>query len=275
MILAVIITYNPEMLRLSENINSIANQVDKTIIIDNNSSNIDEIENKMKINIIKNKKNQGIAYALKQAVNYAKANSYTYLLTLDQDSIADSEMVRHLFKGFETNPDAILISPSIFDLNLKEVSSKKINNDYEPLEITITSGSLHDVKKVIDVGNYDENLFIDCVDFEICLRAKRLKYKVILSKNALIFHEVGKAIKRNIFGHSFIVSNHSPDRVYYYFRNCIIIIRKYRKNFSKAYFKDILKLIKRFISICVFEQNKKAKLKKIITGIKHGFQMNI
>lgn len=53
-----IVTYNPEMQRLEENINAIIGQVDEVVLVDNGSANIKEIEQKWenasKISIIKN-----------------------------------------------------------------------------------------------------------------------------------------------------------------------------------------------------------------------------
>ena len=43
-----IVTYNPDITRLVENINAIYNQVDNVIIVDNNSKNIAEIEQTIK-----------------------------------------------------------------------------------------------------------------------------------------------------------------------------------------------------------------------------------
>ena len=43
-ILSVIVTYNPEINRLKQNLENIINQVDEVIIIDNNSDNIGLIQ---------------------------------------------------------------------------------------------------------------------------------------------------------------------------------------------------------------------------------------
>ena len=67
MMLAGIVLYNPEEKRLEENIMAIEKQVDKIILIDNDSRNYEIIKNKYiqnkKIDIIHNEKNEGIAYA--------------------------------------------------------------------------------------------------------------------------------------------------------------------------------------------------------------------
>ena len=80
MMLAGIVLYNPEEKRLEENIMAIEKQVDKIILIDNDSRNYEIIKNKYiqkkKIDIIHNEKNEGIAYALNQILKYAVENNY-------------------------------------------------------------------------------------------------------------------------------------------------------------------------------------------------------
>ena len=92
MVLAGIVLYNPDEDRLVENIQAVVGQVDETILIDNNSSNIEKIKKRVNelnynINIIENSKNNGIAFALNQILEYAIDNNYEWFLTLDQDSV--------------------------------------------------------------------------------------------------------------------------------------------------------------------------------------------
>ena len=91
-----IITYNPNIERLNENINAVIDGAE-IIIVDNNSENINDIEyiiNKYpNIKIIKNSKNLGIAKALNQAMEYGYMNSYDWMLTLDQDSVCPFDYI--------------------------------------------------------------------------------------------------------------------------------------------------------------------------------------
>ena len=97
-----IVTYNPDITRLVENINAIYNQVDNVIIVDNNSKNIAEIEqivlNYLHICLIKSKCNEGIATALNKMMKKAKELHYTWCLTLDQDSIVPENIIEDFSK---------------------------------------------------------------------------------------------------------------------------------------------------------------------------------
>ena len=95
-ICAGIVLYNPDIERLSENIDSIISQVDKVILVDNGSSNINEVKQNFcsdKISFIFNEKNKGIATALNQLAIEAGNSGYTWILTLDQDSVCQSGLI--------------------------------------------------------------------------------------------------------------------------------------------------------------------------------------
>lgn len=271
MILAVIILFNPNIKRLNENITTLKREVDEVLLIDNHSKNIKEIENcilENQIKIIKNERNEGIAYALNQGLDYDK-NKYKYILTLDQDSIVTCNMVKVLKKGFISEKVAI-VSPSIFDLNLNQTTTRQYEKRYQEVKCTITSGSLCDISKVLSVGGFDNKLFIDYVDFDLCLKLNLSGFRVFLSKEAILKHEVGLAKNKTILGVKFIITNHTPFRYYYIFRNGIYINKKYNKFSYRKRLKENLKLVKKFIGIVVFEENKILKIKAILLGIRNS-----
>lgn len=67
--------------------------------------------------------------------------------------------------------------------------------------------------EVIDkVGGMNDDMFIDGVDFEWCLRARNYGYKILQCTSAKLIHELGN-------GNSDKVLSHSPNREYYIVRN--------------------------------------------------------
>ena len=93
--------------------------VDKVYLIDNNSSNIKDVKSKFKskkIEIISNKNNFGIAYALNQALAISQKDSIDYLITLDQDSIFKTKEVNKVLKHLD-EPDVAIFCPVIKDIN--------------------------------------------------------------------------------------------------------------------------------------------------------------
>ena len=94
-----IILFNPDMNRLKENINAVIVQCTHIYLVDNGSSNIDEViellkrYNQPQVSIIRNTVNQGIARALNQLTAAAQSDGFEWILTLDQDSIAPDNII--------------------------------------------------------------------------------------------------------------------------------------------------------------------------------------
>ena len=87
-ILTGIVTYNPDIGRLKQNLETITDQTDELLIIDNASENFSQIKTLAAGKFIELEKNHGIAYALRRLMDFANKNGYDWVLTLDQDSVA-------------------------------------------------------------------------------------------------------------------------------------------------------------------------------------------
>lgn len=75
-----IVTFNPDIDRLRENIDAIKEQVDEIVVVDNDSNNIHEImqlSNEYDFELVKLSSNYGIAYALNIILKNAKLKRKT------------------------------------------------------------------------------------------------------------------------------------------------------------------------------------------------------
>lgn len=89
-------------------------------------------------------------------------------------------------------------------------------------QYVITSGSFIPISILDDVGLMREELFIDFVDIEWCLRARAKGYEIVSFPQVEIAHHLGDSSV------SFLGTNypiHSPLRMYYYFRNAMYLYR--------------------------------------------------
>ena len=95
-----VVTYNPEIKRLKENISSIQNQVTTVVIFDNGSNNVDNIQNLIlglaNVVFIKSEKNLGIAAALNRLMQWGNDKGYDWMLSLDQDSVCEENFVARM-----------------------------------------------------------------------------------------------------------------------------------------------------------------------------------
>lgn len=266
--MAGIVSYNPNLNRLKENIDSIYNQVSKVLILDNGSKNIIDIEslcgNYEDLLLIKNERNKGIAFALNQIGDYAKCEGFDYFLTLDQDSVSDDGLVNELQQVFSDDTVGI-VCPYINRYN-------NYNRNESIIEVNscITSGSLMNTEIWYKIGGFWEYLFIDEVDHEYCYHLREKGYRILQTDKTSINHIIGAPNIVRKLGHVFHTTNHSPFRRYYITRNCILmkLLYPYEKHpFSKRY----TMLFRIFVSTLMCEDQKLLKMKAMIKGILDAF----
>ena len=215
----VIVLYHPEKDSLEKSLLSFVEETDhifcwKNSYINNECYNI--INSYKKIEILGNENNVGIARALNECVKVAQLRGFTHVLTMDQDSYFDRNMIlkyKTEILNFPDNDVAIYgVNPLQDEKRLYENNEGAINvND------TITSGSIFILDNFKKYGYFDEELFIDAVDYEYCYRLKKLyNQKTIVFANILMHHTVGYIEKTKM---GFNINNYSAFRTYFIVRN--------------------------------------------------------
>lgn len=275
-IAAGIVLYNPDIIRLKENINAIISQVEFIVLVDNDSANIEEVESEFSYSNIffkKNKKNMGIATALNQIVHFCELKKCEWVLTLDQDSVVPDNLIEN-YERYSHLDKIGIMTPKIIDRNYLEKFGTIINNsepEYEYVEKCITSASFINIPICKEIGYFDEKMFIDLVDFEYCIRLQKANYKILRLNHIALIHQLGDLKIYSAFGKKIFVTNHSEIRNYYYARNSLYYLKKHKEYLSK---KNIyLKLLTKMIKVSIFERKKISKLRAIFLGIKDGRKM--
>ena len=243
-----IVLFNPDIKRLEENISAISPQVKDVILVDNGSKNADGISSLISrfdnITYIGNADNMGIAKALNQIVEKADELGAKWVLTLDQDTVCKPDIDRSVKVDFG------LTAPYVKD------------------SFCITSGAFNNIRCIKAVGGFDEKLFIDMVDYDICYALTRSGYKIIRMNYVGFLHEVGRSVTKRFFGKDIIIFNHSPLRKYYWARNSIYLKRKYKLGLSAD-----KRVINRIIQTVLYETDKVSKLKSMLKGIIDGYRL--
>ncbi len=269
-IAGVIILYYPDQTLVS-NIASYLDYLDILYIVDNS-----EIPNELavaalledkKVKYFCNQENKGIAYALNQGAKQAIKDGYDYLLTMDQDSKAQSSMMQELL-GFLHENDCSTIGIITPVHKLSNFNAQAIEMYSQVVLTTMTSGNLLNLAIYQQIGGFDEKLFIDYVDHEYCLRLYRYGFTVVQVNTAFLEHKLGKykiLHIGNLFKFSY--TNHSALRRYYITRNRFYVAELYHttspefvKLDKKAFWRELGKII-------LFEGDKINKLRYIISGI--------
>lgn len=286
-IYAGIISYNPDIDRLKDNISSVLKQVQGLIVVDNASDNIDEIkrllseiDKESRIELIVNNKNMGIGYALNQIMKNAHdKKTISWVLTLDQDTVVYDDIIKmyQLFLNSDNkNDDIVSLTCLRHDRNFVEKNANgnaksPITEDFTEVKSCITSGNLISVDAWKKIKGFNNSLFIDMVDDEFCYRLREHNYKIIRINKYGYMHELGDSVKKVRFlMNDKNVFIYSAKRKYYVARNCIYMMRRYKLGIINEYSRY---LIKRILATLLYEKNKIHEISAYIKGIKAGFKL--
>ena len=226
MVLAVIVVYNPDMELLHKNICAFVKHVDKVMIWDNtpggtNRKMFDDYS-QYKFIFQGTGKNVGISKALNYALEYACKEGFEYLLTMDQDS------VWHDFNEFKKavikkNEQEECICGPYAGINMPRGKSGFEENRWQ-----ITSGMLVKTKLLMAIGGYNEAFMVDCVDIELCLRARAHGYNSYYCYEGYLQQRYGTPSKTFFWGKERNYIYYSPFRVRGILRGHIYLNRKYK-----------------------------------------------
>jgi len=291
-ILGIIVTYNPPSDILG-NLFVLSMQVKKVLIVDNasdiNFRNL--IKNEVKHNglwleVIFNKSNLGISRALNQGFAWAIAHGYDYVITFDQDSTLSPDMIQKMLVVYNTHPEGkniAIVAPnvknahsSISTLYLQPrnkflferipCQKENINN----VSLAITSGSLCNISAYQEIGGFREDFFIDYVDIEYCLRAKKLDYKIIVACEAILYHQLGNQQTKKIGTFTLNPTFHSPIRWYYINRNRMVMYRLYAIMYPYWALYDFMSSCSLLLRMFLFEDQKLRKIFAFFLGVVDG-----
>ena len=256
----VVVWYNPGIQEVN-NIKSYLYKLDKLFVVDNsiknNKSLLSRLDNALNVKYISNGDNVGIAKALNIGCKSAIEEGYDWILTMDQDSEFEYMMMEKYKANVETmikNNNHIAIFAPVTDIIE--------GNKYGYVNRVITSGNILNLNAYETVDGFDDNLFIDEVDHDMCFKLIEGGYKIYQFTDIKLKHKLGDSKKVKILNRSFMAMNHNYIRKYYIVRNrCIIKNRypEYTKQYLKVNIKDLLKVI-------LVEDDKLRKIRYMIKG---------
>lgn len=261
-----IVTFNPEMQRLQENLIALiqSNQVERVFVVDNASKNVAEIEKltsgKSKVCLTRLTENIGIAHALNAICKQAQTEGFDWVLTLDQDSVMSRDCMSELVKHTDKQEVGI-VCPRIEDRNMG-CQYATSETGWEYIDSCITSGNLVRIKAWEQIGEFAEELFIDGVDFDFCIRMRQGGFQILRANNVCLIQEVGHGRNKHLFGRTLSIMNHSPFRLYYIIRNYLYLGKVHHQRLHWTQ-----EVLKRLFIVMAYEHNRSQKARYIW----HGF----
>ena len=268
--IAGIVAFNPDERRINENISAIYHQVSEVVVVDNNSKSkdyIERIENKYpNISFIVNSENYGIAKALNQILSYAQMHNFEWVLSLDQDSVVAGDLINkydEFLRQYNSDGKIAMVTCLRQDRNY---DTKAVHtNTFNRVDRCITSASYANVDIMCACGMYDENMFIDYVDFDVCATLTENGYSIIRLNIVGFLHELGNSKRVRFLNKNPIVYNESAFRKYYLFRNILYYMHKHDGVIDRK--AECKELLKTFLFTILFEEDKINKVSAMTKGI--------
>lgn len=275
MIYALVTVYNPSE-TVVNNIKAISKQVNRVVLCDNScvkhEDMFSEIDN---VDFFFFKENLGLSAAFNRILKkYKSFNCEDFIIFFDQDSqIADNHVNQLIedYKMLENKGIKIgCLGPVYFNVNSGslEIPRKKkhIENQIYCVSSIITSSMLCRYGKLEEIGFWNEDIFLDMADWDLCWRFQKYGLMCCLDVKIVLNHSLGEGEKKIGFL-KLEISN--PVRGYYQIREALYLMGKsyvplkYRIRF-------IYMLTIRPVFYLIFFDKKNARIKYFFKGIK-GF----
>lgn len=291
---AVLVTYNPGQ-TISRSVLELLDLFSEVVIVDNGSdavalSTLRELAANTGCTLLPNDVNQGVATALNQGLQWAENRGYTWAATFDQDSMPERGFIPAMSAAISlptARPFAI-VGPRILGDLVPEHESKWLAVSEQSrflfrrrtcacegtfdVTVVITSGAFTNVAAWRSIGGFQEDLFIDYVDTEFCLRALSAGYRVSACCAARLRHNLGNRRVVRFLGRDFMPTFHSPSRHYYTARNRIHVLRQHGRAFPHWLLADILMGTYNLFRVAFLEDNRREKLSATARGTLAGLQ---
>lgn len=280
------VMYYPDMTKLKETLQKFSKYSHEIVLYNNGlkDNDLDFLKN-LSVNVIGTGKNVGIAKALNEIMRYAR-DYYTadWVFVSDQDAGYIGNVFEEYSK-YADDPEIGVICPSI----VKKLGGKQpvynLVNGYEEVQRCPTSGMAMRISDWEAVDGYNDDLFIDYVDYDMCEKIILLDKKLIRLKSVILVQSLGKSTKISwmyqlgTLIHSkrietmATVFNHSPKRNYYFVRNGIIYVRTYH---NEIHVLSELKFIFKWeLKKLIFERNKIKQFMAFINGLIAGVKFEV
>lgn len=248
-VLAIVVTFHPKRSLLLSLVSALKAQVESVLLVDNtpldDQSTAAVLNDVAKlaplVRIARLGRNFGIAVAQNVGLNMALDEGFGYVLLSDQDSIPGDNMVSVLRDSCELLQRDYLVGcicPQYFDNTSAQAmpfqvhvpgsifyKSTHVASPWLEIITTISSGALIPAETIRAVGPMRDDFFIDHVDTEWCHRARALGFHNFGTTQARLTHCLGDAPFRVWYFGWRRASEYSPIRLYFRFRNFILLCR--------------------------------------------------
>lgn len=162
-------------------------------------------------------KNAGLGIGISSVCAQAYYDSYPALIFFDQDTVFENNTLNFI-EDFYDNSINITSAYSAIVFNSKKSKGPAGENKFMFKDVVLarSSGSLFFLENLKKIGWHNERYFVDCVDYEFCLRSNNNNLKIgECSMTPGFDHESDQPdVKYVIFGKERLLREYSLNRVF-------------------------------------------------------------
>lgn len=272
---AIVTVYYPDK-ENAENVERISQQVDQVIICDNSPNDNQDLFKGEKIEYVFFGENLGLSAAfnrvLKADMNWSDGD---YIVFFDQDSTIEENHIDKLVEVYSkllnAGIDVGCLGPVFYNNSngMVEIPKQKtaiLEKNYSVQSI-ITSSMLTTYEVLKSVDFWNEKIFLDMADWDICWRIMKTGKECCMTEEVVLNHTLGNGEKK-VAGFRLRVG--SVIRDYYQTRDCLYLLKEdYTPLKYKCRF--ILMLTARSWMRLLFLEDRKKRFNFIKRGFKDYF----
>lgn len=263
---------------VKKNITQLSHFVDNVVLLDNtpNFDNSALFLGMEKTEYIAYKENLGLSEAFNRYLK--KLTENCFIIFFDQDSFCPESLIEQLKKDYQTCCNNLgkkgIIGPAYFEKNANQLmipkQKKRITEGIYQVKSIITSGMFTELEVLQKIGMWNEEIFLDMADWDLCWRVLKNNFFCCLTRKTILTHRLGIGVHYIL---NIQIAEGTPFRVYYQIRDCLYLLRR---NYVPIKFKIkfILMLTIRPIIHFIFLSDKKKRIHYFIKGIK-DYRKNI
>lgn len=204
------------------------------VIVDNSETRSFDEEEVGLMHYIPLHKNAGIAHAQNVGIQHAMEHFESdYIVFMDQDSRWQDDYVERITQTYasllQKGIRLSALGPTVLRREggeeYQSVIHKKqfVTDDFILRPHIIASGCCIRKELFLEVGTFENDLFIDFVDDEWCWRAKTKGYVCGITPQVSIDHKIGQ---KELHIGKYVIILSAPFRYYYLYRNYLLLSRR-------------------------------------------------
>lgn len=234
---AVVICFHPDAVSVARFCEEVTAGGSRVVLVDNTEpgGSLEQLRGPA-CDVITLGRNTGIAHAQNAGIRHAIAEGAEVVVLFDQDSKIERGFIAKLTAGLRPG-EARIVAPVVTDeASGSEIPATRLSAFGLPIDVytadqtgprtvdvVIASGTAATREAFQLAGPMDEELFIDYVDTEWCLRCRRRGIPIEVLPSSTMRHSIGSGgIRRG----GILVLKHDPARCYYQVRNGLLLFRR-------------------------------------------------